>query len=314
MPEEIKPQVSEQTSVEQTPTPQGEHVGEQPLTKRDEIYKKYYEQQSENKLENNNQNNQQTASQPPQPETKVEDAPVVETPVEPVEEVENEAVTFLRGMYEETKALKQQLAEMQAKINQPSAPSVEVKPTQPVAEDDWIEALRAGDFEKAKRLVREDVKKEIQTSLRDELVSTTTANVTTLQRVEQDVMQFTNKIRADNPELTPFEPYISSVTGTRVDAEIASKGITDPVQYAEVFKRVLNEEVDKARKIASQMRAAGKTDATTVQKEILSTTTVAPNTQDQMRGALNKPEEPKFDSVEDYIKKRQTNLSSRRNL
>ena len=314
MPEEIKPQVSEQTPTEQTPAPQGEHVGEQPLTKRDEIYKKYYEQQSENKLENNNQNNQQTAPQPPQPETKVEDAPVVETPVEPVEEVENEAVTFLRGMYEETKALKQQLAEMQAKINQPSAPSVEVKPTQPVAEDDWIEALRAGDFEKAKRLVREDVKKEIQTSLRDELVSTTTANVTTLQRVEQDVMQFTNKIRADNPELTPFEPYISSVTGTRVDAEIASKGITDPVQYAEVFKRVLNEEVDKARKIASQMRAAGKTDATTVQKEILSTTTVAPNTQDQMRGALNKPEEPKFDSVEDYIKKRQTNLSSRRNL
>jgi len=328
------------TVTEQTPQPtqpatvgaeHAEPTGTKPLSAREEIYNKYYKETGQIKTENTNNNNEQnksTASQPQDPPADPTPTPTEVAPqplAESVEEteVENEAVTFLRGMYETNQKLQQKLDALEARLNTPP-PTTQTPQTPPVnsvvvtAENDWIEALKTGDFDKARQLVREDaikaIKSELKISSGEELISNTVAQANTLQRVEQDVMQFSNDIRAKNPDLAPFEPYISSVVKTRVDSEIAAKNISDPVLYGEVFKRVLNEEVNKARQITSQLRAAGKTEAATVQKEILSSTTVAPNAQDQLRGSLSKPEEPKFDTIEDYIKKRQSRNFASRNI
>lgn len=275
-----------------------------PLSQREQIYKKYYEQ--------NNSDNKTTQSEPQSTA-----APQVTPPAEVVENEapaneEQQAVEFLRSMYESNQALARKLEEMETTLanlrspqQQPAPPPVAaaVADTDPT---DWIQALKDGDFVKARELAAQDVLNRIG----DNLVTKSIQQSTTLQRVEQDMTSFIQNIRSSNQDLLPFEPYISSVTEQRVKDEMTSKQVTDPTVYAEIYKRVLNEEVDKARKIFGQLRASGKAEATVVQKEILSTSTVTPNAQEQIRGEIEKSEEPKVQSPLDVIRERQRRIAA----
>lgn len=192
------------------------------------------------------------------------------------------------------------------------APTPAPAPAAPV-EEDWIEALKSGDWDKARKLVREDAirefrkQQEVESPRERELsVSAAVERV----RLENDLKEFVAGIRQNNTDLEEFTPYISA----RVDAimnafQTANPQVTTAGFVAEYKKTVLNE-VESARKLVQKVRGSGVDAARTTAQTVVSGASIAPST----RAEVVKPVAEVPSTPGDYMKQRMEALSRRKGL
>lgn len=262
------------------PTPQ--------MAARQELYKKYYGEGE---------------AQPPAGEPPTGEPPAAPPPAAP--DPNQLLMEQIQAMNAQIAALKEQL--------QPTPPPPPTPPPTPPdpnmkAYKDWIDALIQGDAEGAQRLIREQTEaivKERERSVVDGAVQ--------MVRAEDEIRRFTEEVRAKNADLMPMERQISLAVDARMAEHQTSGTIKDLQSYTETFKQVLTEEVEEARKILQQWRAAGKDDASVLQREVLNSTPMTPTPPSAPPGTpapnMRAPE-----SGQDYLKRRMAQGMARRGL
>jgi hypothetical protein len=222
-----------ETPVQQpTPAPQPTNEPTPQQVNRQQVYEKYYSTQPPQVEQPANEPAAQPAPEP---------APVAPAP-SPADE--------------RLAALQQQIEQMNLAIQQ-ALPKPPPPPAPQPADKDWIKALAEGRLQDADTAMRALIKEATEAQI-STVKPQTVEEAVGLYRIEQELTNFANDIRSKNPELAPFERYISSAMSAKLENLSNSGEIKDPISYAAAYKRVLAEEVDEARKLLQSMRAAGK--------------------------------------------------------
>ena len=253
---------------------------------RQELYAKYYGQ----------------ATPTEEPAVPVAE-PVVETPPIPPVPAPTPGPDFV--------SLQQELNELKTLLQQqrtpPAPPTPPTPPVDPPTEDlPWMKKLQAGDM----RGFEEELAKSMRDRLAPGIQNEAVERALTLRRVEDDIERFTDTVRKDNPELDnpAMTHLISSALEKRIAEEMSGNRITSPYQYAETYKRILNEEVQQARTFIESLRAAqtpppAPAPNPNVRKEVLSGAGITP-TALPAPGASGKPTLPPAPTAQDYLARR----------
>jgi hypothetical protein len=123
--------------------------------------------------------------------------------------------------------------------------------------------------------------------------------------MERELDSFANKVRAENADILPMEPYIAAAANNRIQAAQAAGTIKSPADYVTVYKQAITAEIENARKLAQTLRGAGKQEAVTRQQQVMSSPTIRPNAVNLEREAPKTDAEPAVETPQDYLAKRQ---------
>lgn len=233
----------------------------------------------------------------------VSDTPAEQPPPAGVEEPstsdEDQAVeqltAYLKSLEDEIKSLKN--ATLAAPAT-PAAPAAEL----PVGQR-WVELLREGKFEDAYRLIREDAANEAMARFAEErakLINEAEQRTITRQKVESEVNTFIADLRRENPDVLPLEEHIVARAQARLQQLVDTGKITDASAWLNSYKQIVNDEVKSAKALVQQIRGAGKIDALTTKKEVLSSIPVAPTPAVKEQQTPAAPED-----VSAYLQRRQ---------
>jgi hypothetical protein len=236
----------------------------------------------------------------------VSDTPAEQPPPagaeEPSTSDEDQAVeqltAYLKSLEDEIKALRNAA---------PAAPVAPATPAAPAAElpvgQRWVELLREGKFEDAYRLIREDAANEAMARFAEErakLINEAEQRTITRQKVESEVNTFIADLRRENPDVLPLEEHIVARAQARLQQLVDTGKITDASAWLNSYKQIVNDEVKSAKALVQQIRGAGKIDALTTKKEVLSSIPVAPTPAVKEQQTPAAPED-----VSAYLQRRQ---------
>lgn len=258
-PESVAPP-SATPEVVATPAPVPAPVGSPQQQSREEIYNKYYGAPAE-----------PVAAPTPAP---VDPAPAVVAPVTipppaPIAPAVDPA--YIQQLV--TEAVRTLMPQAPKPTPPPVAPPA--APTDPNA---WIQALIAGDFDGATKSIKEQLMREVQTSLAPELARTTLNEATENFKAETELNTFVNSIREGDPDIVKLEPLLAPKIQLQMAEWVNSQGGTfRPLAYVEQYKKVAMAEISEARNLVQSFRAAGATGQQTVKQEVLSASTLAPS-------------------------------------
>jgi len=180
----------------------------------------------------------------------------------------------------------------------------------PEAPKTWVDYLRDGDTDNFERTLIETIqnavsKKVTETAKNESLVEFDT---------RQTLNTFINDIRSKNTDIIEEESWITSLAGTKLQAAQSAGKITDHASYIKEYQTAVSEAVDEVRKRIQRYRANGKDEAMTTRREVISSSSLAPNPVTERGGPTDKtPQQPDV-SPESYIQKRQALLNARRGL
>ena len=275
-------------------------------TPRQQLYNQYY-----------------AAQQPPASETPGEPLAQGE-PVEPetpvVADAAPEALPAPEAnpLEQKVQLLEQQLGQAVQILQAIAQRSQQAQPQTPAATappastpGDWVELLRQGEVEKAEQVLMNKLSKQAV----EQAKQASTQESLELFRVEQEVQSFVNDLRGKNPDLVQAEEFVGYKAQAYLEQAMNSGQIRTMPQYVEAYKHAVNTAVADARKFVQEVRAtgvaAGKTEAQTVHKEILSSAPVVGARVQPERGALAKPEVKTPETAVDYIRRRQQDQQRR---
>lgn len=245
---------------------------------REEIYKRFYE------------------SQNPQPT----EAPVVPPVVVETSTSSPPANSELEQLKAQFDAVKKELEELK---KPKEAPPTQKEPgVEPPKEADpaWVAALREEDFVKADKIMREIAAQEAE-AIR--------ARQDAANKFESIIRDHINAVRADarNADLLAMEDFIAPVVDQKLRAAMEAKPPSTPEEAAELYKSILNGELDKARTLVQTLR--GPAQPPQPGREILASPTIPPS------GVRTPPPPPTTPpTIEDYMKARRDKQALSRNL
>jgi hypothetical protein len=255
---------------------------------RTDIYKRYYE--------NGGNPPAQEVSQPAQEPTAQVEPPVQATPA-PVLPQDTTAATLA--------ALQAQIAALQAALT-PKLIEQPAQPALPIGDGVWlnefVSLLREGKGMEAQTLLTSKLKDAVTPDISNQAAS----QAREIQRAESSIERFIDKFRSDpaNAEVLPFENYITLDVERKLN-ELRSAGkLTSTDDLIRSYQTAVTESAESARKIAQTLRGAGKQEAAVRQREVLSTSTLAPNAVDASRQSATPQAEPQPETTEDYFAKR----------
>lgn len=193
----------------------------------------------------------------------------------------------------------------------PKAP--EPTPTAPVAIVDptaWVTQLTSGDFKGATEALEAQVLAKVQAQLAPQLQQQTMTEAVENFKAETALNEFVNSIRTANADIIKLEPLIAPKIQLQMQEWIQSQnGKVAPLAYVEQYKTVATKEINEARSLIQQFRAAGAGSQQQVKQEVLSSTTIAPT---PIQAPQVPTGQPNLQSVTDYLTQRQ-NMTNMRN-
>lgn len=176
----------------------------------------------------------------------------------------------------------------------------------------WVERIRQGDFEGAQRVIAEEVQRSIKPQLEQvrqeayqQAINATTVNL------EMD--RYLNKVRSDNPELAHFERYLNAPVAQRVELAKSQGRVKNGDDLVREYKAAVDAEVAELRNLGLQFRAAGKTEALTRNREVLSSTPLQPQ-QVQSQTSQSSAATPQAETTDDYFARRKADEQRRHGL
>lgn len=196
----------------------------------------------------------------------------------------------------EIDALKAQLAAQPTAVSTASATTAE----------DWLDALAKGDKAKGEQALADKI---------DALVGGRRVNeALALFQMHQQVDAFTNTVRAQNPELTAMESFITASVQAKLNAAQAAGKVKTPADYVTVYKDILSKEVEDARKLILTFRGEGAQNATTRTQQVTAATPLRPNVISQQQSSQGQPQTEQVETASDYLAKRQESMLRQRNM
>ena len=192
----------------------------------------------------------------------------------------------LQSLVAELSALKAQLAPKPEPVAAATTP-----------QEDWLALLANGKKTEGEKALAAILGPQIQEA----------AVQQALQQIimERELDSFANKVRAENADILPMEPYIAAAANNRIQAAQAAGTIKSPADYVTVYKQAITAEIENARKLAQTLRGAGKQEAVTRQQQVMSSPTIRPNAVNLEREAPKTDAEPAVETPQDYLAKRQ---------
>lgn len=285
MPEIETPQTTTETPVEQTPTLQDQN--------RQALYEQYYGTAGGNQpVQDAAPVTESTAhvEQPPAPTTSSAALPP-------------EVVELIRNGSTQLAAVQAELAALKAQVAAPAAaPAAEAV----AAEPSWVALLREGKIKEAEDAFAAVVAQKNEAALIEQLTEKIGNQTRDRMRAESEIERFTTDLRAQNPDLVPFEKWIAVEAQDRMAAyrnQGLIKNTDDAVRY---YKQSVTEAVSTARKAYQSIRGDGKTEGQTRNREVLSSRPIPPQQVDVSRQQITgDTQEPPTESTSEYLQKRE---------
>jgi hypothetical protein len=232
--------------------------------------------------------------------------PVVEPVTPPVAVIPPEFMEALRTFQTELAAIKAQTA--------PPAPPT---PTPaPESEAPFVTLLREGKINEATAALAAEVAKlnaAQQKQTEAQLVDQAVARAREVARAEADIESFVKELKTANPELLVMEQFVTADAQTRLNAAQASGKIKTTEDAVREYKKAVLDATESARKIAQQLRGAGKTEAMVRNREVLTASTPTPNQLTPRQDTTPEPTEPVMESPESYLEMRRNNAAKLQN-
>jgi len=215
-------------------------------------------------------------------------------------EVFAQAVETLRAMQHEIAGLK-------AQVGRPTQ-----APPPPVAADEpgWVKYLRDGNIAAAEDALAAAIAAKQSPQLIAEAVERTRQTV----RLEAQAESFVNELKAANPELVPLEGMIAADASQRLSAITAAGTIRTPEDAIREYKRAVLDATESARKVVQSIRGSGKAEAMVRNREILSSTTLPPQSISSTVQGTPSNNEPQPQSTEAYFEARRQRENANRGL
>jgi len=193
------------------------------------------------------------------------------------------------------------------KAPEPTAPTAPAAPVDPTA---WVAQLTSGDFKGATETLQAQILASVQSQLAPQLQQQTMTEAVENFKAETALNEFVNNIRTANADIIKLEPLIAPKIQLQMQEWIQSQnGKVAPLAYVEHYKTVATKEINEARSLIQQFRAAGAGSQQTVKQEVLSSTTLAPT---PIQAPQVPTGQPNLQSVTDYLTQRQ-NMTNMRN-
>ena len=177
-------------------------------------------------------------------------------------------------------------------LRKPAAPATAVVP-----EKRWYEHFAAGDPDKGTAALKAELGVPDSNAIVQDAV--------VRMQAEQEVTAFVSETKTKNADIMSLEPFITLRVEKELQNLVEAGKIKSIPEYVDSFKKVTTKSIEEARIALQKARASGKDDAMTVKKEVLSASTIAPNTVNKTPGEVEKPVEAKPENAQDYFAKRQ---------
>ena len=199
-----------------------------------------------------------------------------------------------KAQYEQLAAQVQQLLAKQAE----PAPA----PAVPVTREDWFALLQSGKRTEAEGRLIDTVAQGAS----QKIIQETLVQAMELNRMEREIEDYNNSVRATNPDMLDVEDLISLKAEKEFNALLPT--VKNNKDYVTAYKTAVGKAVDSMRTVLRRQRAAAKNEAMTTRRDVLASTTMAPNdiTNRQETGpSPNEQSENQLQSPTDYLAARQ---------
>ena len=207
------------------------------------------------------------------------------------------AFTQLNANFEAMKA------DLAARATQPTVPTTPALPP-----EDWFDHLQHGRRTEAEKVLVDNVTNKAAA----QITKDTLAQAIDLMRTEHDIESFNDQTRQNNSDLLDVEDLIS------LKAEQYFRAAPQPKstkEFTETYKGSVTKAVEDMRKVLQRTRAVAKSEAMTVQREVLGASTVTPNQITSVNREItdaNASQVPD-NSPETYMAMRNANANLRKN-
>jgi hypothetical protein len=204
-----------------------------------------------------------------------------------------------KSMFSQLSSQVQQLIEKQG-------PAAAAAVTPPIPQEDWFSLLQQGKRTEAEQVLKDYVAQGAQ----QKIIQETLVQAMELNRMEREIEDFNNSVRASNSDMLDVEDLIS----LKAEKEFAllQPTIKNNKDYVAAYKTAVNKSVESMRNVLRRTRAAAKNEALTTKREVLASTTMSPNDiqrREETNGQRQAPNEQEMLSPTDYLAARKANMS-----
>lgn len=222
--------------------------------------------------------------------------PQPETPAAPA----FDAQAVFQQQQEIINELRSQVEALKPKpVEQPTQPQAASK----AAMEEWVNLLAAGDFDKAEEFLIEKLGPKLQQRMQPQIVQQSVEAT----NAEREITQFVSSFESENADLMPMKDYVVLGAERRLNQAQNEGKIKSTADFVREYKLAVTEEANTLRKQFQLTRAAGKQEALTTHREVLSATTLEPNSIPQQQGQPKGPVTPS--NPLDYIAQRRERMA-----
>lgn len=209
--------------------------------------------------------------------------------------------------------LLQTLQSMQAQIE-----ALQPKPKEPTAEERaaqkaaWVAKFREGDFSTGQELLTAEIRNSLQPEL-ERVRQSAYQDAMQASQMQLEMDRYLNDIRVKNPDLVQFERYLQAPVAERIEKARREGRVQNQQQFITEYKSAVDAEVTQLRQLGLQFRAAGKDEALTRSREVISSSTLQPQ-QVTSNQITENDGQPKVETEQDYFARRRADEMRRRGL
>jgi hypothetical protein len=196
-----------------------------------------------------------------------------------------------------------------------SAPPPKPQPTQAEVEAqqmEWVQKIRDQDFKGAQEVIVRETRRGMEQDLNN-VRQAAYQDALTASQLHMEMDRYTNEVRVKNPDLAQFERYLQAPVAERVEVARRTGKVNNPQDFVREYKAAVDAEVANLRNLGFQFRAAGKDEALTRSREVVSSTPLSPQ-QLQSPQAGTSDGQPQVETQDDYFARRRADESRRRGL
>lgn len=192
----------------------------------------------------------------------------------------------------------------------PAAPAAPAAP--PPDPSGWVKKLTGGDWEGATKDLEQQILQSVQAQLAPQIQQQTLQEAIENFKAETELNTFVNDIRQKNSDIVALEPLLAPKIQLAMQAWLQSQGgPVAPLAYVEEYKKVATQEINDARNLIQQLRAAGAERQQVVHQEVLSSTTLPPTS---AQTPQTPPAPPAPQTAQDYLAMRQAQALRRNGM
>lgn len=201
--------------------------------------------------------------QPQPPQAPPAPAPAPATP-EPVPPTDYQAL--IDAQKAELNAIKAELEALKPKPPAPAAPAKDEM-------EQWVELLANGKYAEAKQFLLQVMAPVLQQQIQPQLVqqSVEAANA------EQEINRFISTFETENADLLHVKDYVALGAERRLKIAQDEGKIKSTADFVREYKAAVTNEANELRQKFQIARSAGREEALTTRREVLSATTLEPN-------------------------------------